>query len=294
VSTSYLPIAYFTSCRELHREGVGLRQRGLLDQMAEAPDFSSADRPVVVTDIVVDDDDLEFATAWKTPLWRTKPSATAEKWGFLFEPRLHRVSTKSLRQKQNPLARANRSALRDEIESTLLAIVDAAGCEVGVCDSYMTVFGSRFLNQAKQILINIHPGITAVDHPAKLLGPTPNRDAYTRARFGYIIVDDKARAFWPAGIPHEIEYEGKTRRVIAVPKIAETGVTVHHVEKAVDLGRVIAQSSYHFDPALESEESLRSRNYTLKLPVLKAALDKVLREPPGSSDVNACGPRNPS
>jgi len=255
-----------------------VHRAGLLDLMARATDFICNGRPVAVTDIVVDDDNFEFARAWKTPLWNLKSNTAVPRVGWLTEPRLHRVSTKCLREKAGLLGQADRAALREEVESTLLGILNTTAAEVGVCDSYMTVFGSKFLSRAKRVLINLHPGLTTENHPAKLLGPTPNRDAYTRARFGYIIVDDKARAFWPEGVPHEIVYDGQTRRAIAVPRLAETGVTAHHVEKAVDRGRVIAQSSYYFDPELESEDSLRSKNYALKLPVLKAALEKVFAE----------------
>jgi folate-dependent phosphoribosylglycinamide formyltransferase PurN len=249
----------------------------LLDLMEESTDFTCDGRPVIVSDIIVDDDDFEFAMAWKARLWRTTQKAmpTSTIAGWRIGPRLHRVSTKILRQKPNSLTRDDRSAARDEVESALLAILNSTGCEAAICDSYMTVFGSRFLEGAKPVLINLHPGITTEHHPAQLLGPTPNRDAYTRARFGYIIVDDKARMFWPEGVPCDVEHEGKIRQAIAVSKTAETGVTAHHVEKAVDRGRVVAQASYQFDAALESEDSLRSKNYALKLPVLKTALEKV-------------------
>jgi len=218
--------------------------------------------------------------AWRAArLWTTTQKAMKTKSGWCMEPRLHRVSRKSLHSSQHGVAGGNRPALRDQFETALLRILNKSGCEAGVCDSYMTIFGTGFLGVASPVMINLHPGITTGNHPAQLLGPTPNRDAYTRARFGYIIVDDKARVFWPTGSPQDVEYEGRTRRAISVPKIAETGVTAHHIEKAVDRGQVIAQASYSFNAAAESEDSLRARNHALKLSVLKAALEKVFQKP---------------
>lgn len=157
-------------------------------------------------------------------------------------------------------------------EAEIVRALQERAIDLVVSDSYTPLFDKVLLGEYRGRMVNIHPAITDKSSSFRLPGLTPTRDAYTRARYGFIIVDDKKkRETWPEGESKEIEYKGKKRLAVEVPKCNVTGVTVHVINERVDDGPVIMQLEYSFDPT-SSYEHIRNENYALKRKLLPDAL----------------------
>lgn len=126
--------------------------------------------------------------------------------------------------------------------------------------------------------INVHPAITALDNPNRLPGVTPTRDAYTRASYGWIIVDDKHAVDHPAGEVFQVDYQGKSRTAVRVPRSYTTGVTVHEMIGAVDNGTVVYAASHELQQSGLTYESIRAKNYVLKNRILPEAIVRYAKQ----------------
>jgi len=289
--TAMTRLAYLTSCRELaHVESAGHTvidpvtgaslgyRMCLVEEICRAltRGDDSALGQVGLVGVFTDDDPAEVEHIWcGRPPWRSdlRVPAHAQRAECPIEALTHHLSSLSYRA----LVRAKApAALRAEakaaFEARLLRALREARADVLVCDSYMLILSENFLRSFPGLVLNIHPGITDPKDQGWLPGATPTRDAFTRARYGYVIVDDKHAVPHPAGRAIRVEYEGRLRDAIDVGVIGRSGVTCHRVTAIVDGGPIVSEAIYNFDPARASEEQIRTWNYPLKLPVLTAAL----------------------
>ncbi len=172
-----------------------------------------------------------------------------------------------------------REAAKRAYERRIVGLLHEYDIDLLVVDSYRCVIGPTLLAAYANRIINIHPAVLAKDaHP--LAGAFPTRDAYTRAAFGYVIVDDKRLSGIPPGDRLQVTYQGKQRTAVRVPQITTTGVTVHIVNEKLDEGPVLLSQSYTIDPARMDEEDIRARNYTLKYKLLPRAIVAYVRQHP--------------
>lgn len=180
------------------------------------------------------------------------------------------------RQVKEPLLKAMR---KSEYELEIIAQLMKRGVDLIISDSHLSYLGPDLLSAFWLRALNIHPAITQKDNPDRLPGVTPTRDAYTRARYGFIIVDDKKdRDTMPLGTPTEVEYKGQPRLAIHVPKSNVTGVTVHVMTEKADWGPVVKYLVHHI-PEGASFEAIREGNYGLKRQLLPAAMLEYARRP---------------
>lgn len=179
--------------------------------------------------------------------------------------------------KEQPLVKI---AAKAEYEAEIKRELQNRKVDLIISDSYLSLFGPTLLDEYGLRILNIHPAITAKHDPNRLPGVTPTRDAYTRAVFGYIIVDDKRDrdTTWPMGTPVRVEFEGKARDVIYVTRTNVTGVTVHVVTEEIDGGPVVRHLSHTF-PHDTTREEIRKGNYDRKLELLPAAMLDYVRRP---------------
>lgn len=192
------------------------------------------------------------------------------------EDLLVNIPSTSWRRISEPLSKIAKKA---EYEADIGVELRKRAVDLIVSDSYLTLFGSVLLEAYGLRILNIHPAITAKDNPNRLPGVTPTRDAYTKARHGYVIVDDKKnRDTWPLGKPVEVEFEGEKRQAIYVPRTNMTGVTVHVVTEEIDGGPVVMHVDHLF-PFDSSREGIRHRNYNGKKALLPAAMLEYVRRP---------------
>lgn len=148
-----------------------------------------------------------------------------------------------------------------------------------ILDSYMPIIGPTLLDEYGGRILNIHPAITNKHSPYKLPGNKPTRDAYTRANYGFVIVDDKnATETWPEGETVIVQYDGKPRRAVQVPRMHITGVTVHVVDELIDHGSVVKDGLHYFYPGI-TPEGIRQGNYELKRSLLPTALLEYVQKP---------------
>lgn len=189
---------------------------------------------------------------------------------------LVRVPSQPWRRIRN---KEQKAQAKHEYEQQIFNNLALNGVDIVVMDSYMSIVGPTLLNEYGRRILNIHPAITDKHSPYKLLGNNPTRDAYTRAKHGFVIVDDKkAKETWPQGEKVTVQYEGKNRQAVLVPKIPVTGVTVHVVDELIDHGSVVNQKLHYFYPGI-TPEGIRDANYKLKINILPIALLEYVQRP---------------
>lgn len=292
--------AYITSCREtgigegigrvvidtLNGNNYGYREGNLENLARRLIDGNNkfAERFNLIA-VVIDDNDEQYQRAWsQAELWPREISVPIKdgQRKIIANPTLDEMTIRIPSQPWKNLRRLegeNREVFLERkaqakgiYETRILDNLALINVDLIVSDSYMTIFGSTLLNAYGRRILNIHPGITQTSHPAKLPGPTPTRDAYTRAVYGYIIVDDKKSVDVPEGPPIQVEYEEQIRKAVTVPRINVTGVTVHVVTKEVDKGPLVMHQEYTFDINGITPEAIRNMNYSIKREILPQAM----------------------
>ena len=179
------------------------------------------------------------------------------------------IQSKPWRRIEDPETKGDMKKL---YESRLLSSFRQRHVDLIISDSYLIIFAPIMLHGYWQTILNIHPAITDPHDENRLPGVTPTRDAYTRAKYGWVIVDDKRRKeTWPNINPIYIDYNGEKRLVVPVPKSRTTGVTVHIVDDLVDHGEVVLCRKHEF-PEGTTYEGIRDRNYGIKREILPEAL----------------------
>ncbi len=182
--------------------------------------------------------------------------------------------------------RARKAEAKARYEDRIREFLERRRIDLVIVDSYLRVIGPTLLGafrpdpkSTRSLILNLHPGITAPDDPHRLPGRTPARDAHTRSRFGYVIVDDKRPSLWPAGRDIRVDFENRRRRAREVGRWHETGATLHFVDEELDHGEVIAEARAPLpgDGSL-SRDWIREIHYGLKRTVLGRGLEKLLAD----------------
>ncbi len=185
------------------------------------------------------------------------------------EDLLVRVPSEPWRIIKDPNQKALQKAL---YEQQFLNVINERQVDLVFSDSYRPLFSPRTVNANFGHIVNIHPAILNKESPYRLPGITPTRDAFTRLNYGYVIVDDKKdRDIWPKGEVIEVEYQGKVRVAVKVPRHNKTGVTVHVINEKVDDGPIIIDEVREINAA-DTYEQIREGNYQLKMELLPKAL----------------------
>lgn len=166
-------------------------------------------------------------------------------------------------RKHNPEIK---SQIKGSYERALVELLDRAGADLLVSDSYTSIMGPykmpRFdgglLDAFSGRALNIHPAVVAEGHPNRLPGLYPTRDAIARFR--------------------ETGYN-------------RTGATVHLIDAEIDHGPAVL---WREDTVIRPEDGehelcfagrsraghlLRERNYTLKRELLPAAIAAHVQQP---------------
>lgn len=192
------------------------------------------------------------------------------------EKMLVRIPSEPWRKIRDKTQKANQKHL---YEQQILAELKGRGVDLIISDSYLSLFADLILAEFGKRILNIHPAFTDTEHPYRLPGLTPTRDAYTRARHGFIIVDDKKKPeTWPKGSVVKVSYDGKERDAVKVEPISVTGVTVHVIDALVDHGPVVMTDTHAFDHST-SYEGIREGNYRIKRKLLTRALLAYVQKP---------------
>lgn len=295
-----LNIAYLTSGRELGLdEQVGRHvvdpengreygyRMGNLEHLARL--LQTNHNPVAqqfnLTAIIIDDDDDQHEQAWEQEIWPRDLSVPMRDGHgqVVAERKLHELTARipshpwrSIRTKvdgiADPVLVEQKAAAKAHYEQRILDIFHQRQIDLAISDSYVCIIGPTLLGAYKGRMLNVHPAIAQVGHPARLPGVTPTRDAYTRAKHGYIIIDDKHAVDVPEGSRIQVNYGGRTRIAVQVPRLNTTGVTVHVVSPRVDNGPVVLHREYQFDPDTITYEAIRDNNYRHKRELLPTAL----------------------
>lgn len=186
------------------------------------------------------------------------------------------VPSQQWRQIKNP---DQKKIDKDKYEAQVLGHLIRNRVDLVVSDSYLTLFDRILLHSYWETILNLHPAFTEIGNPNRLPGVTPTRDAYTKAKYGWIIIDDKKdKKTWPEGKPVDVEFEGRTRKAIPVPISYTTGVTVHVVDENIDAGPVVMAVDHTFTSDA-SYEKIRQGNYERKLKLLPEALLDYAKRP---------------
>ena len=294
-------IAWITSCREIGLdEKIGREiidpqtgfnygyRTGSLEALARLLEEDNLfSRKFNLVAVILDDNNEQYNSAWnESELWprditipyRKNGDSTSEThtleditvsipsqpWKDLRRNRQEGETRKEFRQRK--------AFAKSEYETQMLRTLESREVDLLVSDSYTTIFNGTMLSNYRGRIINVHPAITEVGNPYRLPGLTPTRDAYTRAKHGWVIVDDKYRVDIPEGDEIQVNYDGEQRTAIKVPAYNTTGVTVHVVSEQVDNGEVIMNQEYQFNPETITSEGIRTRNYEIKRELLPAAI----------------------
>ena len=192
------------------------------------------------------------------------------------ESMLVRIPSDTWRKIRN---KAQKAGQKELYEQQIITELKKRGVDLILSDSYLSLFADSILSEFDRRILNIHPAITDIKSPYRLPGLTPTRDAYTRARHGFIIVDDKKKPeTWPKGPVVRINYNGVERGAVMVDQFGGTGVTVHVIDALVDHGPVVIADSHTFDPST-SYEGIREGNYRIKRELLPKALLEYVKRP---------------
>lgn len=309
--TGRINIAYITSEREIgDDERVGRQVKdevdgtdygyrmGNLESLAIdlAEGKSEFSKVFNLRAIITDDSDTQHDRAWKdTDLWPRDLQVPIRDdrhdtiYTRSLEDMTYRVPSstwRKVRTKVDGIRHPNLVQLKAdrkaEYEREIIELMREKDIDILVSDSYLSIVGPTLMSAYGPqeeggigSIVNIHPAITDKDSPYRLPGLTPTRDAFTRARYGKIIIDDKHRVDVPEGEPHDWEFpegSGKIREAVDVPAYNVTGATVHVIDKEVDNGQVIIDKSYEFNPKTMTPEAIRTRNYDIKRELLPDAL----------------------
>ena len=301
-----IDFAYITSSRELaldekvgsivinpnNRENYGYRE-GNLESLARRIKDRRTEfaQRFNLTAIIVDDDDYQYNMAWQqaeiwprdmlVPIRLEDGDLTTRVTLENITLRIPSYPWKNLRRLEGEaieVFRERKSSAKAEYEMKILDYLRFINVDLIVSDSYMTFFGPTLLNTYGGRILNIHPAILKDDDPNKLPGPFPTRDAFTRAVYGYIIIDDKKVGI-PEGRQIQVEYEGQPRTAVSVPRNNVTGVTVHVVTEDVDEGPVVLYRSYAFEANGITPEAIRNMNYAIKRELLPEAMLRYIEMP---------------
>ena len=287
-------LVYMTSIRELvHDERVGCVdmngqiRHGLLEALtADLQRGGALQASFTLNAIVCDDSEEEWQLAWQAgepwpselvvPSCSRKDLAPCMAKERTLSSLVKRVSShpwRALRREagEEPLAFKDRKAARKRTyELQLAAALEAANCDVVLCDSHLCILSEELLSRFEGRLLNVHPAITDLQSPHRLPGRTPSLDAYTRAVYGYVFVDDKLKAAGLAGLKRfEVEWDGRLRPAVSVPRSTIHGVTVHRMSTKVDEGEVLLSETFDLihDARLQdlSVEVIRILTYRVKV-----------------------------
>lgn len=233
--------------------------------------------------VVADDDDHEFAHAWALrSLWPPGLSVPGSDASPDLGSLMLRIPSGPWRELSSGRRQASdrnrpvdtKAKAKSAYERRLVAELAARGVDVVLADSYLPVFGPDVLKAFPGRILNVHPAITDPRSPHRIVGRTPTRDTYTRAAFGWIIVDDKRRLGIPPGRRSTVIWNGRRREVVEVPPVREGGVTVHVVTTDVDAGPVILSHRYVITDEMLSIDALRRMNARIRSELVPHALVK--------------------
>lgn len=299
--TRRLNIAYLTSCREIgldehvgkvvidpvNGQNYGYRE-GNLEQLARLlrDENSEFSQRFNLTAIIVDDDDNQYDRAlqhgqhdiWPRDLHvrhRNNDGTTSQPTLDDLTVRIPSQPWKNLRRNETETPNAfaaRKAAAKAAYEQRILDVLRGREVDLVVSDSYTTIIGPTLLNAYTGRILNIHPAVTQVGDSDRLPGLTPTRDAYTRAVYGYIIIDDKRAVDHPMGEVVEVQYEGNPRTAVRVQPSSVTGVTVHVVTDHVDNGPIVRCHKYRFAAEGITPEAIRTMNYRIKREILPEAM----------------------
>jgi folate-dependent phosphoribosylglycinamide formyltransferase PurN len=292
-------IAYITSCREVGNDekigrvvvdpitGVSLGYRmGNLESLAGllVHGENSFAQQCNLSAVFVDDTDEQWEAAWQeAELWprQLQVPIRNRRREIVARPTLDGLtiripsSWRALRQNHSHETREEfvqrKAAAKAEYEKRLVTALQERNVSLIVSDSYVCIFGPHVMDVYRGRMLNIHPAITQVGNPNRLPGLTPTRDAYTRACYGYVIVDDKHAVDVPAGEQIEVTFQRETRRAVRIPQSYRHGVTVHEVTTRVDNGPVVLSREYDLPEDL-TPERIRTINYQHKRELLPVAI----------------------
>lgn len=276
-------IAYMTSCRELGNKGsekigrviidpetnknLGYRE-GLLEHLLKLCISDKKFGSKFSVDLIIFDDLAnEYDDEWSTAdLW---PKNLTNAEGVTAQQMSKRIP--SLWRKEQNLEKKEQR--KKAYEQEILELLIKNKIDLVVVDSYMCIIGKTLLDAYRNRLINVHPGILS-SHTLYTPGAFPTRDSITRAKYGYVITDDKRSTRKINGDTISIEYRGQQREAVRVRKVSYAGVTVHLITEKVDDGPIIIESKYYFNKSTVTEEILRQRNYNIKNRLVPIALVK--------------------
>ena len=299
-------IGWITSCREIGLdEHVGREvidpvtgvsygyRKGNLEALAELlAEDNPFSRRFNLTAVIVDDNDTQYEAAWSdvelwprnmiVPFREGDNNVTRANTLEELTIRIPSQTWKDLRRDKSKdesksYFKARKAMAKADYEREILAVLKEKNIDILVSDSYVTIMNGVLLSNYMGRILNIHPAITDKRSPYRLPGLTPTRDAITRAKYGWIIVDDKKEVDIPEGREIIVNYESKQRRAVEVPRYNKTGVTVHLITPKVDDGPIVLSLEYEFDSRTETHESLRTKNYGLKREILPQALQMHIR-----------------
>lgn len=284
-----LRLAYITSCRELGNKGdekigrviidpetgkcLGYRE-GLLEHLFKISSINNKFSSMFEIALVLYDDlKSEFDTEWgNSKLW---PLTMKNSEGMSVQKLSKRVPSSWRKEKHQKLKILKKA----KYENKIVDLLKKNNIDLIIVDSYRCIIGPNLLSAYKARILNIHPGVLS----SKLLetpGAFPTRDSITRAKYGYIIVDDKKLSGKVRGKKIFVLYKGSERKAVVVRKTAYSGVTVHVVTDKIDSGPIVLDRIYQFKPEEMTEDKLRQKNYVLKNRAMPLALIKYVNDNP--------------
>jgi len=280
-------LAYLTSCRELGISGaekvgrdiydaeskdhLGYRE-GTLESLANTLNQNKYLSRLFEIDLVIfDDTKKEYEKEWSHhSLWpkhlKTNNGRTLAELSRRVPSAWRRLTDKS-----------EKSSSKGAYEKKIMALLEKNHIDLVIVDSYRCIIGPILLKKFKGRIINIHPGV--LNHKsASTPGAFPTRDSITRAKYGYIITDDKKISGKQKGRKITVVYKGTERTGVKVSKVSISGVTIHVVNKKIDAGPLIMERVFRYNVSEMTEEKLRQKNYSIKNKLLPYALIKYVSE----------------
>lgn len=290
MANNKINIGYFTTSAELHSEGVGReivdpetnedygRRLGNLEHVAQliAAIDNQFSETFNLVGIFIDGPEGSTEGLW--PQDMVVPVTNSVVRRPTLEDITHYADAREWRHIPSR-ERSRKKAAKLRYEQRIADFFIEQGADLIISDSYMNIAEEVLLGHFMSRALNLHPAILDPHNPGKLPGPTPTRDAVTRARYGFIIVDDKKKSHWPEGEVTQRDYNGENRDVVLVRPFARTGTTVHVMTTAVDEGPIVHSDEYRFNPTDATEEWIRTQNYAMKRQVLPEALLRYASRP---------------
>jgi len=149
---------------------------------------------------------------------------------------------------KTPERKDEREEARQKFESQLFKTCKDLNADIIVSDHLMVIL--RDILQTARVgigrILNMHPAITDTTNPHRLPGATPTQDALDRINHGAI-------------------YNRKTGLYEITQRHFKTGASLHVIDRGIDTGPIIADSESTPVFPTDTPETLRLRNYTIKI-----------------------------